>query len=109
MFLPVRTTLRKSIAAIRRSRLVRRSIYAGVAVLVFVALEGCFYIQAIGGQMEVLRKRRPLDEVIADQATNDELRKKLVIVQEVHLRGAAPGEELEAQNLNRSFRGVLHL
>ena len=43
-------------------------------------LDGCYYMQAIGGQMEVLRDRQPIDEVIADDETDDALKAKLVLV-----------------------------
>ncbi len=39
-------------------------------------------MQAIGGQMEVLRKRRPLAEVIDDAATEESLSERLTMVQE---------------------------
>ncbi len=45
-------------------------------------LEGCYYMQAFNGQMEVLRKRRPIAEVISDDDTDEELRGRLVLVQE---------------------------
>ncbi len=49
-------------------------------LLAFVVLEGCYYMQAINGQMEVLRKRRPIAEVISDDETDDELRERLELV-----------------------------
>jgi len=36
-----------------------------------------YYVQAIGGQMELMRKARPIPEVIADAATSAELKHKL--------------------------------
>jgi predicted aminopeptidase len=45
-------------------------------------LEGCYYMQAFNGQMEVLRKRRPIAEVISDDDTDAELRGRLELVQE---------------------------
>jgi predicted aminopeptidase len=36
-----------------------------------------YYAQAIGGQMEIIRKSRPIPEVIADPATSPELKGKL--------------------------------
>jgi predicted aminopeptidase len=66
----------------RRVRIVCRIAAAATIVLAFVLLEGCYYMQAIGGQMEVLRKRRPLAEVIDDAATEESLRERLTMVQE---------------------------
>ena len=51
-------------------------------LLTFAMLEGCYYMQAINGQMEVLRKRRPITEVISDDETDDELRERLELVAE---------------------------
>jgi len=51
-------------------------------ILAFALLEGCYYMQAINGQMEVLRKRRPISEVISDDDTDDDLRVRLEMVRE---------------------------
>lgn len=56
-------------------------------VMAFVLLEGCYYMQAFSGQMEVLRKRRPVSEVIADEQTDEELRRRLEMVQEARQFG----------------------
>jgi predicted aminopeptidase len=53
-----------------------------VLALAFALLEGCYYMQAFTGQMEVLRKRRPVSEVITDDNTDEELRRRLEMVQE---------------------------
>jgi predicted aminopeptidase len=48
-----------------------------------VATAGCaapYYWQAIGGQIELLRKREPIDEVIEDPAVDGELRSALTRV-----------------------------
>lgn len=47
------------------------------------ALSGCavpFYWQAIGGQLELLRKRTPIEELIEDPSVDSKLRAKLVSV-----------------------------
>ncbi|XOV87339.1 MAG: aminopeptidase [Pseudomonadota bacterium] len=49
-----------------------------------------FYSQAIAGQMALLAKRRDIEAVIADPATDDVLRQKLTLVEEV--RAFAGGE-----------------
>ena len=50
--------------------------------MTFTVLEGCYYVQAFNGQMEVLRKRRPVTEVIGDETTDEELRERLEMLQE---------------------------
>lgn len=45
-------------------------------------LSGCYYVQATRGQIEVLRKREPIDEVIASPDTATELGRRLRLVQE---------------------------
>ncbi len=56
--------------------------------LVFACIAGgCssvgYYMQAIGGQMELMRKARPIAEVIADPATGAELKAKLERVMQI--------------------------
>jgi predicted aminopeptidase len=48
------------------------------------AMSGCaapYYWQAIGGQIELLRKREPIEEVIADPATDPKLKSTLARVE----------------------------
>lgn len=56
-------------------------------LLPLAVLSGCagisYYAQAIGGQMELLSKRRPISDVLADPATPSALREKLVRVQQL--------------------------
>jgi predicted aminopeptidase len=86
-------------------RMLRRFAFVAAVVGLFFALEGCFYLQAAGGQMDVLRKRRPMDEVIADEGTDAELRQKLIVVQEA--RQFAVDELLLPQNGSyRSYADV---
>ena len=63
-----------------------RNLYRGAVlallVFAFAMLEGCYYMQAFNGQMEVLRKRRPVSEVISDEGTEEELRERLQMVLE---------------------------
>jgi predicted aminopeptidase len=52
----------------------------GFVVAVLALLSGCaipFYWQAIGGQIELLRKRVPIETVIADDSADAELKQKL--------------------------------
>jgi predicted aminopeptidase len=51
-------------------------------LLSILQIEGCYYMQAIRGQFEVMHSRQPIPEVIADEASSDDLKKRLQIVQE---------------------------
>lgn len=54
-----------------------------LAVLACAAsLCGCYYMQAAQGQLDVMSKRQPIDEVIADEDTPDELVRRLELVDE---------------------------
>jgi predicted aminopeptidase len=54
-----------------------------VAVLgVFFLLPACYYVQATRGQIEVLSKREPIDEVLASPDTTEELSRRLRLLQE---------------------------
>ena len=45
-------------------------------------LPACYYVQATRGQIEVLSKRQPIDEVLASPETAEELGRRLRLVQE---------------------------
>lgn len=47
-----------------------------------VPLTGCYYMQAASGQWEVIRKREPLEEVIASPDTSPELAARLSLLDE---------------------------
>jgi len=47
-----------------------------------VSLTGCYYMQAAGGQWEVIRKREALEDVIEDPDTSPELAARLVLLDE---------------------------
>ncbi len=51
-------------------------------LLLCVPLTGCYYMQAAAGQWEVMRKREPLQEVIANPETPAELSARLVLLSE---------------------------
>lgn len=53
-----------------------------IAVLVCLTVTGCYYMQAVSGQLEVMRKREPIDEIVADPRTPPELADRLRFVQE---------------------------
>lgn len=43
-------------------------------------VEGCYYVQAARGQFDLLHRRRPVGEVIADESSPEQLRKRLVML-----------------------------
>lgn len=47
-----------------------------------LVLEGCYYVQAARGQMDLLQRRRPISEVMSDASTPAELRERLALVSE---------------------------
>ncbi|MBB6096179.1 putative aminopeptidase [Povalibacter uvarum] len=50
------------------------------ALLLLPLLHGCYLLQAAGGQMEIVSKREPIDQVLANPATPDKLRARLEYV-----------------------------
>ncbi|MBT8101544.1 MAG: aminopeptidase [Gammaproteobacteria bacterium] len=51
-------------------------------LLLFCACgSGCYYMQAAAGQWQVMRKSEPIDEVLNEAGTTDELAKQLRVVQ----------------------------
>ena len=58
-----------------------------LAALVLLALAGCeslsYYSQAIGGQLSLLSRARPIDDWLADPSTPDELRARLELAKRV--------------------------
>jgi predicted aminopeptidase len=73
-----------------------RLIVVTILLLTILQIEGCYYMQAIRGQYEVMNRRQPIAEVIADEESPDELKKRLTIVQEA--REFAVDELLLADN-----------
>ena len=53
-----------------------------VTIVVLMQVSGCYYMQAAGGQMEIVRKREPIDEVIAAEDSSPELIARLQLVAE---------------------------
>jgi len=64
-----------------RSTSWRVAIFIALA-LAFVSVEGCYYMQAVGGHMEVMRKRRPLDDVLTDADADERLKARLRLIRE---------------------------
>ncbi len=54
-----------------------------VLLLLCAALTGgCYYAQAVRGQIEVLSKREPIDELLADESTSEALAERLRLVED---------------------------
>ncbi len=64
---------------------VLKAILLCVSVAVILSLSGCYYMQAARGQLELMRKREPIAEVVGDPGTPPELVDKLRFVQEARV------------------------
>ena len=57
------------------------------AVLAAAALAGCetlaYYLQAAGGQLDLLHRARPVADLVVDPATPPPLRERLVLAQSI--------------------------
>ena len=71
-------TIFRSQARVRGPRLA----LLAVATVGVLHIGGCYYFQAASGQMEILRKRTPISEVIEDAGSSAQLRQRLAMVQE---------------------------
>jgi len=62
--------------------------YSFIILLVITLLGGCaelqYYGHAVSGQLEVLEKRRPIPEVIADPATTSDVKQRLEYIEQAH-------------------------
>lgn len=58
----------------------RRMLRLALFLLVLIQVEGCYYMQAIRGHSDLMNRRRPLAEVIADTESPKLLRQKLELV-----------------------------
>ncbi|HWA13702.1 MAG TPA: aminopeptidase [Burkholderiales bacterium] len=54
-----------------------------IAAAILPLLGGCYYFQAVSGQMELWRKSRPIDALIGDARTDANLRERLEVVKQV--------------------------
>ncbi|MGB2815819.1 MAG: aminopeptidase [Burkholderiaceae bacterium] len=65
----------------------RRALIAVAAALVVAGFAGCstagYYAQSISGHLSMMRSARPIPEVVADPATPEELRKRLLRAQQI--------------------------
>ncbi len=67
------------IATVRR-KAARVTLVASL-VAAFLLLEGCYYMQAIRGHTDLMQRRRPVAEVIDDDASTEALKQRLELVQ----------------------------
>ncbi len=59
-----------------------RAMIGLLSLLLILQTEACYYTQAARGHMDVMKKRRPVDEVIQDAESSDALKERLVLVKE---------------------------
>ncbi len=55
---------------------------AAVILLLSSLLSGCYYMQAAGGHLEVMNKREPIEDLLKDPSTPEELARRLKLVSE---------------------------
>ena len=62
----------------------RRRYLVSIVLLVAAILQvqGCYYVQAVRGHQDLMSRRVPVDEVIADQESPERLKAKLALVDE---------------------------
>jgi len=58
---------------------------AAVLVIFLASLSGCYYTQAVRGQLEIMHKSEPIADVIADSDTSTELADRLRLIEEARL------------------------
>jgi predicted aminopeptidase len=62
----------------------RTLVRAAVVIFALVSLGGCaFYWQAIGGELDLLRKREPIDKLLADPKVDPKTKTQLTAVAEI--------------------------
>jgi predicted aminopeptidase len=59
-----------------------RFLIAALLLALLVTLDGCYYLQAARGQLDLMSRRRPLAEMLADASSPEELRQRLQVVKE---------------------------
>ena len=84
----------------------RVKLLAGALVLAALfALEGCYYMQAVRGHMDVMQRKRPVLEVLDDPDAPQNLKDRLELVREAREFSV---EELQLPN-NESYRSYADL
>ncbi|NNF41062.1 MAG: aminopeptidase [Woeseiaceae bacterium] len=58
----------------------RRAAVVALLAVIFLSLEGCYYMQAIRGHADLMGRRRPVSEVIEDDASPQALKARLALV-----------------------------
>lgn len=71
---------RQAEAKVASSIFTKPVIGRSVLLLVLLLLHGCYYVQAARGQLEILCKREPIAEVIADPDTPEAIAERLRLV-----------------------------
>lgn len=89
--------------ALNRDR--KRLVAATFGLFAILQIEGCYYMQAVRGQLDLMQRRRPVEEVIADEASPDGLAERLEIVQAARDFAVA---ELQLPD-NQSYRSYADL
>lgn len=69
-------------STLRPTQPVRYVLLRACAVATLMMLQGCYYMQAIGGHMNVMQNRRPISEILADPEVSAELKNRLATVEE---------------------------
>ncbi len=64
---------------------VLKLLLAAVIAAAILSIPGCYYLQAARGQLDVMRKREPIVEIVGDPETPPELADRLRLVQEARL------------------------
>ena len=60
----------------------RRLLLGATFLMIVLQVEGCYYMQAIRGHSDLMSRRRPMLEVIADDESSEELKGRLQLVVE---------------------------
>ncbi len=61
---------------------IRHVVFGLLFLVLILQIEGCYYMQAARGHIDIMKKRRPVDEVIRDADSSDILIQRLVLVKE---------------------------
>lgn len=78
----LRAATRRSSAGSAVRRPIRWTVRWTLAAGCLALLSGCYYTQALRGQLEVLSKREPIADVLADPDTPEELVRRLELVED---------------------------
>lgn len=67
---------------VRFPRAWRRPAAGGLLLFLMLHVEGCYYMQAVRGHSDLMSRRRPIADVIADNEAPDDLKRQLELVRE---------------------------